>query len=73
MIRSKRTTTNTFFIGLLFLLSSSAEYPLGENRLKDGNQTLNRDQIENFVLHSWQSIPELTVKFEIYDLYVVWD
>ena len=39
----------------------------------DDNQTLDLDQIQRFVVHTWHGIPDVTVHFEVYDLYIVSD
>lgn len=41
--------------------------------VRDDNQTLDLDQIANFEMHTWHGIPEMTINFEIYDVYMVSD
>ena len=41
--------------------------------LGDDNQTLDLDSIWRFVVSTWHAIPEVTVNFEVYDVYIVSD
>ena len=41
--------------------------------VNDDNQTLDRDQINRFVVSTWHAVPEATVNFEVFDVYMVSD
>ncbi|MFW5645171.1 MAG: T9SS type A sorting domain-containing protein, partial [Bacteroidota bacterium] len=41
--------------------------------LVDDNQTLDLDSIWRFVVSTWHAIPEVTVNFEVYEVYIVSD
>ena len=41
--------------------------------VNDDNQTLDKDQIHRFVVSTWHAVPETTVNFEVFDVYMVSD
>ena len=41
--------------------------------VRDDNQTLDLDKIEEFTMHTWHGRPGMKVNFEIYDVYMVSD
>lgn len=41
--------------------------------VNDNNQTLDVDEIENFLVHTWHGMTDRTVHYEVFDVYIVSD